>query len=216
MQKATDLTKVLEPSSAWLESYEIAWDNLTKVDVSLQCKRSGSKLLDDPMGKRIELPFIHEDYTVNISEKTITCAEKDIPLWEKIVILHYLIEAKGTPLKGTSITFKEVPGGNVYYPAFIKRAKFPLEKNFGNKSTQLVELGQRIGGTKENIGDASVTIHALPKVPITLIIWKGDEEFPAEGNILYDATIPDYLPTEDIAVVSGFLVGKLIKIEKSA
>ena len=34
----------------------------------------------------------------------------------------------------------------------------------------------------------------LPRIPVQLILWQGDEELPPESTILFDATISDYLP----------------------
>lgn len=61
------------------------------------------------------------------------------------------------------------------------------------------------------MGDASVLIWAFPRVPIGLVLWKGDEEFPPAGNILFDSSIPAYLPVEDIVVLTETVVWKLIK-----
>ena len=55
----------------------------------------------------------------------------------------------------------------------------------------------------------------LPRVPVQLIFWQGDEELPPESTILFDATISDYLPAEDIAVLSGMLVYRIISMAKT-
>ena len=38
----------------------------------------------------------------------------------------------------------------------------------------------------------------------------GDEEFDPEASILFDATIPEHLPTEDIAALAGASVYRLM------
>jgi len=48
-------------------------------------------------------------------------------------------------------------------------------------------------------------------VPITFVLWRGDEEIPPSGNVLFDASIPSYLPVEDIAVVCGAVAGWLCR-----
>ncbi|UCE84218.1 MAG: DUF3786 domain-containing protein [Deltaproteobacteria bacterium] len=47
------------------------------------------------------------------------------------------------------------------------------------------------------------------------MIWGGDDELPPEGSILFDESIISYLPTEDIAVLSGMRVYRLIRIKQS-
>jgi len=50
----------------------------------------------------------------------------------------------------------------------------------------------------------------LSRVAGGLFLWKGDEEFPPEGNVYFDASISSYLPTEDIAYLAGAVVYKVI------
>jgi hypothetical protein len=49
-------------------------------------------------------------------------------------------------------------------------------------------------------------------VPITIILWQGDDELAPQGNILFDATISDYLSTEDITVLCEILTWRLVKL----
>jgi len=56
-----------------------------------------------------------------------------------------------------------------------------------------------------------VTINAFAHVPITLVLWKGDEELAPNGNILFDANISDYLSTEDVTVLTETIIWKLVK-----
>ena len=83
--------------------------------------------------------------------------------------------------------------------------------SFSQEPAKLIEVGEKFGGRQADFGDAAVTINALPRVPVTFLVWRGDEEFGAEGNILYDSTITDYLPTEDIIVLSETITWKLVR-----
>jgi hypothetical protein len=67
-----------------------------------------------------------------------------------------------------------------------------------------------LGGTLRDLGDAAATYLAFPLVPVTHVLWGGDEEFPPEANILFDDTIPQRLSTEDIAALAGASVYRLI------
>jgi hypothetical protein len=117
-------------------------------------------------------------------------------------MLHYLNCASGTLPKGRLITYRELPEGVTYAENFRKRAIMPLLAAFGRQPERLPEAAESLfGATRGDIGDASVCINAFPRVPVTLVIWKGDEEFPAGANILFDAGISDYLSPEDITVL---------------
>ena len=51
-----------------------------------------------------------------------------------------------------------------------------------------------------------MVVTALPLVPLALILWKGDDEFPPEGNILFDRSITSIFSAEDVAWLSGMVV----------
>jgi hypothetical protein len=134
----------------------------------------------------------------------------EISLPEQILILHYLLHASGEPLTGRSIDFRQVPEGGFYWSAFVSRAKKPLLSIFGHDLELYVKVAASLGGEPVSLGDAAARFMAFPRVPITHVLWGGDEEFAPEASILFDETIPRYLPTEDIAALAGASVYRLM------
>ena len=65
--------------------------------------------------------------------------------------------------------------------------------------------------TEAELGDASFRIDILPKVGGLVVLHAGDEELPAEANILFDDEIVNYLPLEDVAVLAGLIATRLAK-----
>jgi hypothetical protein len=137
-------------------------------------------------------------------------------LRDKILILHYFTGARGTPATGKSIAYKQLQGGLSYFPAFSQRAIGPLIKNFGRNPELLRKTAANLGGREADYGDASVTINAFVRVPITLVLWRGDEEVAPNGNILFDANVSDYLSTEDVTVLCETIIWKLVRSIPSA
>ena len=86
---------------------------------------------------------------------------------------------------------------------------------FGDKPDLFRASAEKLAGVPIAAGDAGMIFPVLPRVPVQLILWQGDEELPPESTILFDATISDYLPAEDIAVLSGMLVYRLISMAKT-
>lgn len=128
---------------------------------------------------------------------------------EKIIILHYLIAAKEIPLSGKLIDFRDVPSGNMYYSVFEARVCQPFLKFFGKNPSLFIKAAEAVQGEKVDFGDIAFKFAALPRIPINFILYKGDEEFPPACKVLFDSSIFDYLPTEDIAIVCEDLVMKL-------
>jgi len=145
-------------------------------------------------------------------------SQEDLPIQQQILLLHYLHGAwasSGPAAAGEWISFQEVPDGRFYMDAFNKRAKIPLVQAFGAKPDLMVDLAKKLYGAKPfDQGDFSVVVRALPLVPVALILWRGDDEFPAEGNLLFDKTVPRILSAEDIAWLAGMVVYPLIGVAK--
>ena len=192
-------------------SYRLACEQLAKIgDIEEQCRRSGARYLGP---HEIVIDYLNQPYHIMIPEGKIVLEDSgtETPLRDKILILHYFTGAKGTPATGKSIAYKQLQGGVSYFPAFSQRVIGPLVKNFGRGPELLRKAAAKLGGCEADYGDLSVTINAFDQVPITLVLWKGDEEVAPNGNILFDANISDYLPTEDVTVLSETIVWKLVK-----
>ena len=158
------------------------------------------------------VPFFGQDRIVLWPEVKVLPAggEGEVPLTEQILILHYLANATGEPLSGREIDFRKVPEGGFYWSAFVSRAQKPLLETFGSDPDLYLKVAPALGGAVRTLGDASATFLAFPLVPVTHVLWGGDEEFPPEANILFDETIPHYLSTEDIAALAGASVYRLL------
>ena len=92
----------------------------------------------------------------------------------------------------------------------------PILKNFSKAPHLLVEAAERLGGHRADYGDMAVTINAFSRVPITIVLWRGDDEFAPEGSIIFDATISDYLSNEDVTVLCETITWKLVNLLRGA
>ncbi len=195
---------------AYAESYDLAFSRLRQVDLAEVCLKSGAVPV---AADTIQLRFLNRDYLVDRLAAAVTLGSEaePVPVAEKLLILHYLVTAGGTPPGGGQISFKEVPEGVVYYPTFYKRAIRPLLSRFGETPAALIPAAATFGGVDAHQGDAAVTVPVFPKVAVTWVLWQGDDEFPAEGTILVDRNIQDYLPTEDIVVLCQTIAIKLCR-----
>ncbi len=139
----------------------------------------------------------------------------EVTLQEQVLLLHYLNGAMGDRIEGEWISYQEVPDGRFYLDAFVRRAKNPMVQVFGSRPEDMIRLAEELyGASRLDHGDFSVVVRALPYVPVALILWSGDDEFPPEGNLLFDRSISDILSAEDIAWLAGMIVYPLIGMAK--
>jgi hypothetical protein len=54
----------------------------------------------------------------------------------------------------------------------------------------------------------------LPKIPIKVVYYEADDEFPCEVRIYYDKTVLQFIDFEPLAVLNGCFVGTLAAIGK--
>ncbi|MFC1987719.1 DUF3786 domain-containing protein [Chloroflexota bacterium] len=195
-------------------AYKLAGEQLAKIDdIERQCLKSGAQYRVTDSQKEIVIHYLDKPYRIALpnAEVSLVDSTEQVPIRDKLLILHYFISAKGTPLANKLITFRELPEGVVYFPTFSKRTVKPLLAHFDKEPQLLLEAAKNLGGCKADYGDTAVTISAFSRVPINIILWRGDEELPPQGNVAFDATIPDYLPTEDITVLCETITWRLIR-----
>jgi hypothetical protein len=137
--------------------------------------------------------------------------QEDADVATRILLLHYLLTADGTPLSDRWIAFRNLPGGLGYDAAFQRRTNLRLAHAFGTNQQAFVKAAQALRGERLTFGDASFLFRALPRIWLAVILHLKDEEFPASANVLFDAAASHYLPSEDLAVLGGILAGRLIK-----
>jgi hypothetical protein len=197
-------------------AYEIASQQLAKVNLEQQCRNSGANYRLKDSHPVITVDYLGRSYQISLPEVSISLvdSEEEVPLKDKILLLHYLTQARGTPLANKPIAYKELPEGAGYFRTFHKRAIKPLVDHFGAQPAKLLDVAKELGGKKADYGDVAVTINAFKRVPITLVLWRGDEEFPPDGSILFDATVSDYLSIEDINVLCEAIAWKLVRLSK--
>jgi len=199
-------------------AYALACQQLAEVDIEQQCQRSGAHYQVKDSQQSVTVRYLNQSYAITLPDIEVSLLDSDeeVPPRDKILILHYVTLAKGTPATNELITFRELPGGNIYYPTFTKRTMKPLSDHFGREPPLLVKAGEKLGGHKADYGDVAVVINAFSRVPLTLVLWQGDDEFPAQLNLLFDSTISDYLDTEDVTVLCEILTWRLISYLREA
>lgn len=120
---------------------------------------------------------------------------------EVYCILTGYANSQPTPKTHKLVSFAQLPGGQNYNAAFIRRAVAPIEKTFGSISEKLWEVAKTLDAERLTYGDCSVKIHALPLVPLVIILHAATSEFSASASMLFDSSASNYLSTEQLAML---------------
>jgi hypothetical protein len=198
----------------YIKAVSLGKEALQGKDPERIARRCGAVYVDEKNGKEaISIDFLNRK--IDISWPGLDFSEstegKEVPIQQQVLILHYLNLANDVAISDEWIAYQEVPDGKFYLDAFIRRAKNPMVQGFGDNPELLVKLTTEVyGAVPMEQGDSAVKIQALPLVPVALILWKGDDEFPPEGTILFDRSISQVLSAEDIAWLAGMIIYPLL------
>jgi hypothetical protein len=98
-----------------------------------------------------------------------------------------------------------------YFHAFQGYSGTRLVNTFQNDLARFKEAASRAGGEALTHGDAGFSFRPLPRVPLAVIYWVGDDEFPPNADVLFDASAGHYLSTDGLAVLGRELCSKIIR-----
>jgi hypothetical protein len=132
-----------------------------------------------------------------------------LPDFLQALLLYYLNTADGAPLTGKWVSFADLPDGRMYNAAFQGYSGDEIIKAFGFNLEAFKSACLKAGGKPIELGSASFTFQALPRVPLMLTYWLGDEDFPSSCKVLFDESACHYLPIDACAVLGSMLIRKL-------
>jgi hypothetical protein len=155
-------------------------------------------------GKEIQLNF--PEFSGKFTESGV-----ELNTFDLTMLAYYFDGVKGVPLSGEWIAFKEIPDGMFYAQAFQGYSGNELAKVFQNDLDAFIHANEKIGGKPESLGDAAFSYRILPFVPMLVVCWLGDEDFPPSYRILFDSNAHHYLVTDAYAILGSNLTRQLIK-----
>ncbi len=168
---------------------------------------------DDP--GRIQIPFLHSWFVLHVDTCRLDAqhAETDtLPL--KTLVLHHLIAAsenQGTAVRvmGEWIDCRSLQDGAVLGAHLAKSTTDNLARFFARSREEKLDRAMSWGGKPLDLGDEGFQFDFFPRLPVALINWKADDEFPAYGKILYDISASNYMPTHGLTALTEYLVHRL-------
>ena len=187
---------------SFLPAIEKGMDGLLKLDPVLICANTVAEY--EPNGKRYTLLVLGERCALDLGEGTIHYPRHlDGHTGGALAVLvtHYLAGGKPIDTAGRLISYRELPDGMVFYGAFRRNAIEPIPSRFGTDMKEFETRAKLLGGRRVEHGEMGFEFDFFPRVPGTYVLWSGDDEVPASANILFDATAPYQLHTEDLAEV---------------
>ena len=133
--------------------------------------------------------------------------------WLQLVTLHYLARADGAPPEGRCIPFAAMKDGMVRGGGFDRQCEMLLSRYLAGKTEKAllsacIALNGKIIASN---ADLCAVFSFLPRFPLTLKLWFGDEDFPGSGRLFLDGSADHYLSIEDAVTVGDIFLQALME-----
>ena len=183
------------------EGEKHAWETLSRLTPPDVCARSGA-VFDRDAGAYCLSFFGHEvavcpgRQEMSSESETATFLLGRLGYFAGVSLLNYLIHAVKPEGTGRVIHPAEIRGMQTY---FTGSHRLPLEGvagRYGSDKDAFLSQAQRFGGEPTSGGDAAVRLLPLTGLPVVLILWLGDDEFPARADLLVDEVCQSQVPID--------------------
>jgi len=198
-------------------AHEELWQQLLGLERKGTAQRAKCQYLDDP--ERYVITLLNTEYTVNLSDRQIFSVQPDsaqVPanFLEQLCLLAYLIHAQDLPLAGKLVGPEGLSGGQFFFRGLHSLPTEKLEKASGNCPEGLYKVMHRFNAERREFGDASIELSVLPRIPLTIVVWGGDDEFDARASILFDQTAAAHLPLDALLTAVNLAVDAVIEAQR--
>jgi hypothetical protein len=198
--------------------YQVIHDNLMQ---RLAASSLGEKARRLNLRRRspgdIEVVFLGQTYLAGAHGIRTLDGER-APLITASVIAGYLLTGGWGEPAGRFVPLQTLSGTAGSHTGFQKSAlAAPLVKRFRGRMDALQRTARKLGGRLEGqagAGGISLVFDVLSKIPLQLVFYDSDAEFPAEVNFLLDITATNFLEYEYLAVMLTAFVKALLAADE--
>ena len=194
-----------------------AWEALALLRPQAVC--SAAAVAHDRLSRFYTIRSFGIDFTVSPEMRSITSSDprsatfldryKD---FFRLSVLWYLTSAKDIPATGRLIRPIDVKGGQRFFSGTHVLPLDQIAERFGRDKVSFVAQGLKFGAEIVSFGDAAVRLYPLPRVPVTVILYLQDDEYPARVTLFFDSTVDFQLSLSDI-VWSVSMMATLVMFE---
>jgi hypothetical protein len=191
----------------------LLWDRLKNSDPQMICKNALVNY-DANLASYV-ISFLGAEFLCSPDRQTIEPLSENpfvIPDFQfSLVLLHHLLEAKPHALSGRWIGEKEIPGGELFFRGPHRLPLEPLRAIFGRQPSLFRKVAERMEGVPVSMGDLAFQFLVMPRIPLLLVLWEGDEEFEPEMLLRFDRSIEVQLEKLDLIYAMANIFSRTIE-----
>lgn len=175
------------------------WNDLIQRDIPTLCNFT----LCEPRESGIAFPFLNMNLLVDFNDRCIkkdhqgTWRRLNDPLLELITLLYFnrvsSLQPKGRGLLSTH----DLKEGHFFKGPHALNLG-PLLQRYQDNLDDFADAAITLKADRTDMADASFIFWPYPRIPIYYLLWKRDNEFKAEADVLFDVSIEHYLDAAGI------------------
>ncbi len=185
------------------EGESFGWNSLLDLDPAEVVRRTG--VAYDAGTRTYTVPIYGHPVKLCMESRTIDGKGEQFEAiigkyayFSRISVLSYLINAKDVLPTGHQI--KPAADGALE-KLFQGSHALPLDgisARWDGQADGFIEKGKLYNGEPGTLGDISLKLEPFERIPVELVLWFGDDEFPARGDLLFDSTCNLHVPPDII------------------
>ena len=163
------------------------------------------------------VPMLGGEYLVLPASRSVQTVRPAIPdekppgFNETLLLVNYLLSAREIPRSGKLVPPERLPDGMFFFRGLHEIPVAAMIERFGSDPAAFLEAGKLLGAETVSYGDAALSWRALPRVPITFVLWRGDDEFPARASVLFDSEAHRQLALDALGCLASLAIKRLVK-----
>ncbi len=201
---------MISKSSIFEETYQNYLTQLAEVDLASVADILGIEIKD---GEAL-VPLMGRTYRVSPQGVFDPLGKEPLHAVSILLCRYLLLCPEREPQGDHWVTYKDFKDAAPFVGGFISNTGKALEKEFSSRLGDLRGACQHLGAAEADLALSYQIVYrfdVLPRVPILLLFNDRDEEFPAQGALLFQQKAAGYLDMECLAILGWLLTDALIQ-----
>jgi hypothetical protein len=201
-------------SGGYEQIYESLLPKLSECDFSEAAGRLGLSLQSDGA---LSVNFLGREYEISSRGVNLTDG-KPVNVNNRSVLAYYALSKGAGEPAFTYVPVSSLTGTKMVFSTNIKWMTDSLGKLFSGDYEKFSETMRKLGAVfngKLSSSGYAWLLDVLPKIPLQIVYYDDDDEFPCEVQILFDKNASRFMEFECLAFLEGCLVRALSMTAKT-
>ena len=199
--------------------HEQFWERLAGFHREETANRAKCKYL--AAADSFAISLLNTEYVVDPVRRTIRVAaesreDREAGYSQQLCLLAYLVNARDSPPADRLVSVERLDTGGFFFRGSHRLPVEKLANAFGPDPQLLHKVGRRLDAVPRAFGDASIELSVLPRIPVTLVIWAANDEFPARASMLFDQNATVQLPLDVLFAGAALTINVVLSIVNTA